>query len=542
MANQTIIASSVPRANFPEQVGISSLEIQRLMEDMEQEGIETHSMMLVRHGKVAFETWRAPYAPDIPHALYSVSKAITSLAVGLAVDEGLLSVETRVIDIFPEYRPAKEDKNLEVLQIHHLLNMTAGKNVSVFGNKAAGDWIGQYVRSKWFAAPGEGWKYINENIYMLCAALHRVTGMSVIDFLTPRLFEPLGITRRPFWETDENGIEAGGWGLYLTTEELAKIVLCCQQKGQYEGRQVLPADWLAQVCTNQPEYFAEKEDGYSYCFWPNKPSGTYRMDGMFSQFGLVFEEYDAVLVFTNSEMNEGKVLQCIWRHFPKGFLPENSETPEIDASTLAYPAIPMLPQKPRSATEKQIESKTIHFRRKKLLNLLRNPLSVLSLGAVYLSANKAGNIDDVRFRFLESGCEMSWSEGAESNTVFCGMDGTAHCTPIILGNIHYTALCAAAWQNENTLKISVRPMESVFERTMTFRFQKNKVTMRPASVPSYPSIMEALADGVPHFFPNKILAALVSRLLRKLPPLLEPVHKGKLRQMRNAIDDNQKSI
>ena len=521
MENQVKMKGSIPRADFPEQVGISAVEVKHMMDEMEALGIETHSMMLIRHGKVAFETWRAPYAPELAHTMYSVSKAITSLAVGLAVAEGLLTVDTKVIDIFPEYRPEKEDVRLEMLQIRHLLSMQSGKDVSILSNKAAGDWAGQFFNSPWIFDPGDGFKYISENTYMLCAALCRVTGMSVIDFLTPRLFAPLGITRRPFWEVDEKGIEAGGWGLFLTTEELARIVLCCQNKGLCDGKRVLPAEWLAEATI-------ERRNSYGYCFWLNNSAQNYRMDGMFSQFGMVFPEHDACLIFTNSEINEGKVLDCIWRYFPeKGFLAENLDAPEIDTALLAYPALPSLPAKPRSGTEKRMEGKEIHFRRKMLLNLLRNPMSVLPLGVVYMSANKAGNIDKLSFRFLADGCELRWSEGTETNTVFCSMDGTERRTPILLGGIRFTALCAAAWQAEDTLEVTIRPLEAVFGRTLVFRFRGNRVTMLPSSTPPTAACLEFLADGVPEFFPNKILATMISAAMRHLSPLLEPKHKGK---------------
>ena len=103
--------SSIQRAGFPEQVGISSAAIVDFIEDLNKCGIETHSLMFLRHGKVAFETWAEPYAPEIPHMMFSVSKSFTSTAVGFAIEEGLLSLETRLIDIFPEYTPKKKDEN-----------------------------------------------------------------------------------------------------------------------------------------------------------------------------------------------------------------------------------------------------------------------------------------------------------------------------------------------------------------------------------------------------------------------------------------------
>ena len=182
----------LPRADYPEQVGISSKTISELIEDFRAQNIEVHSIMILREGKVAYETWAAPYSPEYPHMMYSVSKSFTSTAVGFAIAEGLMTLETKLIDIFPEYRPKIKDENLEKLNVHHLLSMQSGKNVSVFSDKAKNHWIKDYFDSAWKFSPGDGhWQYISENQYMLCAMLTRITGMSVVEFLTPRLFEPL---------------------------------------------------------------------------------------------------------------------------------------------------------------------------------------------------------------------------------------------------------------------------------------------------------------------------------------------------------------
>ena len=217
-------SKALPRADFPEQVGVSSKAISELLDDFERSGIELHSIMILRHGKVAFETWRDPYAPDIPHTMYSVSKSFASIATGFAIDEGLLTLDTKVIDIFPEYRPQKYDANLEKMTVFHLLTMTAGKDVSVLENKAKVSWLKSFFGARWAFAPGEGWKYISENCYVLCAIIQKLTGMTVREYLAPRLFKPLGIRENPAWETDPNGLEAGGWGLFITTEEVAKVI------------------------------------------------------------------------------------------------------------------------------------------------------------------------------------------------------------------------------------------------------------------------------------------------------------------------------
>ena len=310
------------RAGSPEEAGVSSAEILRFVEDLQKSGIENHSYMVLRSGRVAAEAFHEPFAPDLPHPMYSVSKTVTAIAVGFAIDEGLFTLQTRLLDLFPEYMPKSPDDPLWELTIFHLVAMQSGKEANFLDPKEKGDWVARFFASGWEGKPGR-WKYVNENIYMLCAAIHRVTGASVTQFLTPRLYRPLGI-QTPFWETDENGVEAGGWGLWLRTEDLAKIMLCYQQGGVFQGEQVIPAFWAKAAPQKQTDNSSSKgadtSAGYGFGLWRCKGEAhAYRADGLFSQFGIVFEEYDAVLVMTNAALDEQAVLDCIWRHFPRRF-------------------------------------------------------------------------------------------------------------------------------------------------------------------------------------------------------------------------------
>ena len=139
---------NIPCADFPEQVGISSKEIAAFINDVETSGIEVHSIKVIRYGKSAFECYRHPYNSETPHIMYSVSKSFTSVAIGFAIDEGLLTLDTKVIDIFPEYRPKKLDENLEKMTVYHLLTMTAGKDVSLISDKTKGNWVEQFFSSR----------------------------------------------------------------------------------------------------------------------------------------------------------------------------------------------------------------------------------------------------------------------------------------------------------------------------------------------------------------------------------------------------------
>ncbi len=529
----TVSEKALPRAEFPEQVGVSSSAISELIDDFERHGVELHSIMILRHGKVAYEAWRDPYGPDVPHTMYSVSKSFASIATGFAIDEGLITLDTKVIEIFPEYRPQKYDANLEAMTVRHLLTMTAGKDVSVLDNKAKKPWIKSFFDARWAFAPGTGWKYISENCFMLCAIINRITGISVREYLAPRLFRPLGMRENPFWETDPNGIEAGGWGLFITTEELAKVIHCMSHGGKYNGQQVIPEFWAREAGKYQADNSCQTQAssdscvGYGYNFWRNSIPNSYRADGMYSQFGIVLEDYDANIITTCSEVFEQKTRDCIWRHFPEGFIEPRDQAPSVEVPKALKP-LPVLPAKPHSPLEKKLETSVIRLRYRPVLDAIGFPVSVLPNAVVYMSADRAGNIDRISMNFNETECRFSWSEGKVRNTIISGMDGKYRKSKIHLGGIDFTAVSSSCWEDENTFTIWIRANESISERRMTFKFNGDKVSMTPSSCPSLKFTAQSIAGGIDDMLPIKPLADLFGDFLVKHYGLLEPKQNGHL--------------
>lgn len=525
--------TSLIRAKTPEEVGVSCAGIAAFIEDLKKSNIEAHSIMILRHGKVAFESWAHPYGPDLPHAMYSVSKSFTATAVGFAVEEGLLSLDTRVLDIFPEYAPEEPDEHLETLTIYHLLTMTSGKDPALLVDRTKDRWVKEYFEAKWKFAPGESFQYVNENTYMLCAALTRVTGMSVTEYLTPRLFEPLGYGRVPFWETDPGGIEAGGWGLFITTEELAKISLCYLQGGVYDGKQVIPGNWAREATRKQVETNRKVSDsaaGYGFCFWRNSLPDSYRLDGMFSQFGIVLEQYDAVIVITSCEIQEQKYRDCIWRHFPEVFFDESVGLSESGVLRKVPRLEPLknLPAAPRSPYEKIINGRVIKTQRKRLLEVANLPLSMLPIAIVYMSSDKAGNIDNIEFAFGENECSLSWTEGDESNTVVCGMDGKPRLSEIRLASMNFTMSCTATWETEKRLVFYIRPLQAVSQRQVDFVFDSFDVDIYFSSHPSTKKMLLALSGSMEEYIKNAVALKAVRRFMHNAHKLVEPTMKGRL--------------
>ena len=519
-------------AKTPEAVGVSSKEVQAFIDECIEKGKELHSITVIRHGKIACEAYRDPFRPDLRHMMYSVSKSFTSTAIGFAVDEGYLTVDTRFVDIFPEARTDKHDEYLEEMTIEDLLTMRSGKNVSVFLDRTKDRWFRDIVDSPWISEPGTEFLYISENMYLLCCCIHKLTGMSVIDYLRPRLFEPLGM-EDPFWEKCPSGVEAGGWGLMITGEDLAKFTYCYQQLGRFGGKQVIPEWWVKEATAYHADNTGTSDTrdsvvGYGYCFWRNAGyENSYRADGMFCQFGIVFEDLDACISLTGGEINEQDMRDVIWNHFPKAFIQadENAETFPINP-----PAFPKLAPKPRNlALESRIEGKKIKFRKPVVVNAIGYPVSVVPLPALFIAADKAGNISDVTFNFRENDMQMSWAEGDEINSIAIGLDGEYRWDNIVLGQMPFTTCSTGCWNSENELEVHIRCVEAVSERIIHFKFNGDNVIMRPSSVPNAAVIGESLKDTVKDVIKQPVFSNAVSRAIPHLMPLVDAVQRGKIK-------------
>lgn len=523
----------IPRAESAEAVGVDSKEVQAFIDECLENGIELHSVMVVKHGQVACEAYRAPYGPNVPHMMYSVSKSFTSTAVAFAIDEGYMTLETKFLDVFPELRPTKYDAYLEKLNVFDLLTMQGGKSVSPMLDRTKDTWLQDFVNSPWAFEPGTEFLYISENMYVLCAMIQRLTGMSVTEFLTPRLYEPLGIDV-PYWETCPRGIEAGGWGLFLKLEDLAKFTLCYKQHGKWNGKQVIPEYWTIEgtkgIADNSPRSDGDYDgmNGYGYCFWRNGGyENSYRADGMFSQFGIVFEDIDAILAVNGGNIDEHQTREAIWHHFPKAFIDDN---PNAEGVQIAIKPYETLPKAPRSFLENSIDGKKLVFGKAHVLTVIGMPVSVLPLASVFMEKDKAGNITNVSFRFHENDVTMTWSEGDETNTILVGMDGEYRYDKIVLGGIGYTTAATASWISENVLEVQIRPIETVAERRLVFRFKDgNKVTMEPSTLPPSSVMLDNIKNSVKGVISSELVANLATKVIPLANPFADPTHCGNIK-------------
>ena len=526
-----VIEKSIPRAQNAESVGISSSVVAKMTEEMAYRGINIHSMMVLRHGKVACEAWSQPLNADTPHMVYSVSKSFLATAYGFALEEGLIKRETRLLDLFPELRPKKTDEKLEKLTINHLLTMTAGKQTAIRGSKNS-NWLQTFINAKWIFAPGEGWRYVNDNYYVAAEMLTRAVGMSVTEYLTPRLYEPLGIAV-PLWETGPSGVDCGGWGLMLKTEDMAKLILCYHNGGVYDGVQVIPAWWVTEATTimhdnSQVEKAADSKAGYGCGFWkcagmPN----TYRCEGVFCQYAISFGDYDACLVVTSDHSDLQETLDVIWKYMPAAFIEPFEATNTVEFTLPDKSAVTV---KERQHIEEKISGNIYQLRRCRFVNFIGFPVSVFPMPVVFLADEHGGNMNDLSFLFDEKGCTFSWVEdGNYKNTLNIPMNGEAGTGIVRIGKIELDVRTYAWWENENTLVLNIRPLAAVAERVLKFEFKGNKIKMYPSSNPGTDEKAKKIGEKLKCILIGRWFHWWIDFLVPKVGKILNPIHSGKIK-------------
>ena len=318
-----------PRTS-PESQGVSSKIIRQFIAAANASGIGWHSFMLLRHGNVIAEGWWKPFEPAFKHTLYSLSKSFTSTAIGLLVKDGKLNIEDKLISFFPTEVPAAPDANLQQMKVKHLLTMNTGHAEDTMPKlRASADaWTKTFLAQPVKFEPGSHFLYNTGATYMLGAIVYKITGQTLYDFLTPRLFQPLDIKGYD-WETSPQGLNTAGYGLRVKTADIAKLGQLYLQKGKWKGKEILTESWVNDATsfqTKSQEGNGDWSQGYGYQFWRCKP-GFYRGDGAYGQFCIVMPQHDAVIAVTSESWDMQKSMTTIWENLLPGFqaaaLPED---------------------------------------------------------------------------------------------------------------------------------------------------------------------------------------------------------------------------
>lgn len=483
--------TSLPRST-PEAEGVSSAAILDFINAIENSKNEAHSFMFLRHGKVIAEGWWNPYRADLKHTMYSTSKSFTSTAAGFAVSEGKLSVEDKVISFFPDQLPDTVSDYLKELRVKDLLSMSVGQEPDPTFKVVVNDsnWVKSFFATPIVKKPGTEFLYNTLATYMVSAIVQKVTGEKVIDYLKPRLFDPLAIEGMD-WEVDPQGRNVGGWGLRVKTEDMAKLGQLYLQKGQWNGKQLLPESWIAEATSavikdSSPGLAPEKRDssdwaqGYGYQFWQCR-NNAFRADGAYGQYIIVIPEHDAVVAITSETPDMQDEINLVWKYLLPAL-----KNPSVVNDASAYDKLKekltalALPNKNGTAAQETVRNESFVF-----------------------EANAKG-YEEIDFAFADGVCKVNLKKDGQTYPLEFGsgkwqLSETTKKGPTLIpakaafvGLPNPKVAGAYHWINENNLVLTLRYIESPHTERYTCRFQEGKVFVELTYSNQPGSVIESL--------------------------------------------------
>lgn len=513
--------------SIPEREGVSSAYIQAFWEGLRQDPqMHVHTCLILRHGKVISEGSFAPYRADLWHATYSVCKSLTGLAIGLLVDEGKLELDDRIVDLLADQAGPLAQLRQSRLTSRHLLTMTSGVLYNEAASVTEEEWIKGFLESAVKGKPGERFQYNSMNSYVLASIVCRASGMSLSEYLQEKIFRPMGI-RRILWETSPEGIEKGGWGLYMTPEDMAKIGQMFLQKGRWKDRQLVSSQWIEKSCEKQVE---AGEYGYGYQIWMGREPGSFQMNGMLGQNIMVFPRTDMVVVTTagNIELEARCPLaEYIELFFGEGFHPgEVTEDPaayqslrwvQEDPGRIRMPQAAVANRRILGKNHQSIRSSQADIRRG--IRLLEGQTYRLTRGSaallpVFIQATQNNFPEPVsRMGFLrEAGEFWVWMEaGAETYRLRIGLERGCEQKLRIRGEVYWVSVQGDFCQSEDrilVLRLRICFLECANERHIKIYLQPDGLVTWWSEVPG----PEMALDAIDVVAAGGLINTLISRM------------------------------
>jgi len=450
-----VAVDGLPRAR-PSTVGVDGAKIADFVREALEAGLELHAVMLHRHGHVAVDAAWWPYRTDTPRVMHSVAKSVTACAIGLALEEGRFALNDKVVSFFPEHLPPVVDEKLAAMTVEDLLTMRTGHAAETSGALWRGSsesWIAKFFGIPITHPPGGAYVYTSAASYMLAAILSRTTGLTLHDYLKPRLFEPLGIADEQ-WDIGSDGINPGGNGLTFKPVDLLKIGALHAQNGVWNGRRLLPADWVARATR------AYGDGGYGY-HWVVRPDGSYSALGLFVQMATVFPEAGATLVVVGAIDGSEKIAPFIDRWMPEAF---NGGSAEGDAA---------------------LDAVLSDLHRPRPLNSVRANTPRLVDGVTYRLEDNPVGARTVRLDFHKDACVFTLVDTAGEHVIAAGRrTWIAGVTDMPGRDLHHgyalqgaRVLAGAEQINETTTRLTWIFPDTAFRDTVWCRFEGERLTL-----------------------------------------------------------------
>ena len=469
---------SLPRST-PEAEGVSSAGIIGFIDAIGNSKNELHSFMILRHGKVIAEGWWDPFKPSLRHTLYSASKTFTSTAVGFAVSENRLKLTDKVISFFPNDLPDSISPNLAALTVRDVLIMSDGQFPEPSAVAATSkNWVKGFLATPIVNKPGSVFLYNSMGTFMLSAIVQKATGQKVIDYLKPRLFDPLGISGMD-WEENLMSINTGGWGLRVKTEDMAKLGQLYLQKGVWNGNQILPTTWIEEATTTKiiqhPDLPQAKKDssdweqGYCYQIWRCRHH-AFRADGAFGQYIIMMPDQDMVVAIQAETPNMQNEINLVWEYLLPAV--KKSKLPEDQKSLYALKAkLSSLAIKPNPGSFTA-------------LNANKN------LNKYFILEPNENNFQSVSLHIKDSVCQFVINTNADTYNLYYGAafwktGQTNKPGPSLVSAAKenwallspYKVASSFYWKDDQTLTMQMRYIESPHTEITTCHFDGNNITI-----------------------------------------------------------------
>ncbi len=551
-----------PRVS-PESRGIPSARIAEMLDELEHSRrVNMHAITVLVDGAVVAEASAAPYDRRLPHVVHSLSKSVTGIAIGMLIAEGGMALDTPIHQYFPKTAiPARISAKMKALTVRHLLTMTSGVTFNETGAATDVNWVRGYFSSSVEGEPGSRFAYNSMNSYILAAALRAVTGMGLVEYLTPRLFEPLSI-RRVFWEKCPLGCEKGGWGLYLAEEDIAKIALMMLDGGNFAGRRILPEGFVREATYTQvktPEDAGRYD--YGYQIWTSRTGNDYLFNGMMGQNAWVSPK-NRIIVVTNAGNTEffqqSSMLSIIekylggdfvrsaplkkdraaWRHLKevqKHFFETRRWAKPLPTHKWPYRIYHRLCGLPTEPLPKQCKKLAgRHF------SFPKNNCGILPLFIRLMQNNHTAGLLGISFSAVENKFFVSFDEGKDA--LYRAEVGFYRYVPTvwnIAGELYRVAVCGAFAVNEEgrqLLMLDVVFPELSHARRLKFFFDDEGSSLSMREVPgrevvdgifSSLPVMAPRTRGIVSFIRNRInLDYIMMKVYAKFEPELVAIPDG----------------